>query len=69
MAAKIKNTTMTLQDIKDTYHNIHTTLSKYPIIFNSIKILAQFIITIVIVALTHCLLYISILHTASRLDG
>jgi hypothetical protein len=53
MAAKIKNTTMTLQDIKDTYHNISDTLSKYPILFNTIKILMQFIITILIVALTH----------------
>jgi hypothetical protein len=43
---------MTIQDIKDTYYNIHTTLIEYPIIFNSIKIILKFIATILTISLS-----------------
>jgi len=44
--------TMTLQDLKNTYHNINTSLLQYPIIFNSIKILLKFIATILTISLS-----------------
>jgi hypothetical protein len=45
--------------IKETYYNINTSLSKYPIIFNFIKIILKFIATILTISLSQwALVYI-----------